>query len=241
MIIILSGLPGGGKTWEALNGFDEVVKVLDLENRVEEKRARFYSDRMIEIVECKEIHLTADKSKNIKKYSPDYLASYYKLKSESDKLINNPNDVGTIVIDGISDIRKKYAKARWFEMNPKRKNPTVYEWTDINALVSEILESLINMCRHESINLVMTAQMKNHYVAGFEDGKKVSIQDGKEEAFEDWQAYDVDTIINLQHPVKKNKADLSKFIARCTKSPVGAWEEDVTGLCLYDLLLEMGL
>lgn len=241
MILILSGLPGDGKTWQSMNGFDEVIKILDLENRVEEKRARFYTHRMIDVIECKEIHHKADKAKNIKKYSPNYLESYYKLKSEIDKLIYNPDDIGTIVIDGISDIRTKYAKARWFEMNPKRKNPLVYDWSDINALVSEILEPLVNMCRHKHINLVLTAQMKNNYVAGFEDGKKVSIQDGKKEAFEDWQAYDVDTIINLRHPVKKNKPVLSTFMAVCSKSPVGAWEEDITDKCLYDLLLELGL
>lgn len=246
MIIILSGLPGDGKTWQALNGFDEVVKVLDLENRVEEKRARLYSHRMIEVIECKEIYLKADKSKGIKKYDTDYLSSYYTLIKEVGNLINDPDKLGTIVIDGITDIRTKYAKSHWFELHPKRINPRAEEWGDINADVAKnVIEPLINMCRHENINLVMTAQMKNHYIAGFQEsgGKmlKVSIKDGKEEAFEDWQAYDVDTIINLRHPVKKNKPVLSQYMAHCSKSPVGAWEEDITGICLYDLLLELGL
>ena len=237
MILILSGEPGVGKTLKSMDGFDEKVIVLDLENRDENVRARYYNDRLIDVIPIKQIN---------NDFGNDYAASYWELKKQIDIIKKDYDDIGTVVVDSISDIRNKYSKIKWLSENPNRKNPRMEEWTIINNDTAVLLEPLINMARYGHIdNLIMTAQMKDNYNAGYEqtDKKmvKVSIKDGRKPATQDWQDYDVDTIINLQHPVKKNKPVLSKFIARCTKSPVGAWEEDVTDKCLYDLLLELGL
>lgn len=237
MIIILSGEAGNGKTYQSMNGFDENVVVLDLENRDENVRARLFNDRLIDVIPIKQIN---------DDFANDYTASYWELKKQVDLIKANHDDIGTVVVDGISDIRNKYSKAKWHSDNPSRKNPMPEEWTIINKDTSVLLEPLINMARYGHIDhLIMTAQMTDNYNAGYQstDKKlvKVSIKDGRRPATQDWQDYDVDIIINLQHPVKKNKVDLGSYIAQCTKSPVGAWEEDITGKCLYDLLLEMGI
>lgn len=237
MIIILSGEAGLGKTFQAMTDFDETVVVLDLENRDKEKQDRYFRDRLIKVIPIKQID---DDYKN------DYAKSYWELHNQIELIKKDHDDIGTVVVDGISDIRNKYSKNRWLSENPTRKNPMPEEWTVINKYTSDLLEPLINMARYGHIeNLVMTAQMTDNYNAGFQatDKKliKVSIKDGRKPATQDWQDYDVDIIINLQHPVKKNQVDLTKFIASCTKSPVGAWEEDITDRSLYELLLEMGL
>ena len=136
MIVIFSGNPGKGKTWQAMNGFDEEVVILDCENRDEDKRKDLFSDRLITVIECKKIHMEADKSKGIKKYGNDYIGSYFKLLSEIDKLIENHDGIETIVIDGITDIRNNYAKAKWDADNPTRKNPRPEEWGSINRDVA---------------------------------------------------------------------------------------------------------
>lgn len=237
MIIILSSEPGCGKTFQAMNGFDETVVVLDLENRDEKTRARYYTDRLIEVIPIKQID---------DNFANDYAASYYELEKQVDIIKNNYSEIGTVVIDGISDIRNKYAKKKWLSENPNRKNPRMEEWTIINNDTAKLIEPLINMARYGHIdNLVMTAQMKDNYNAGYEQTErkmiKVSVKDGRVPATQDWQDYDVDIVINLQHPRKKTQVDLSKYIAYCTKSPVGAWEDDITSKCLYDLLLELRL
>lgn len=237
MIVILSGDPGNGKSFQAMNGFDEKVVVLDLENRDETTRARYFNDQLIEVIPIKQIN---------DDFANDYAASYYELERQIESIKKDHSEIGTIVVDGISDIRNKYAKKKWLSENPTRKNPRMEEWTIINNDTAILLEPLINMTRQGLIdNLVMTAQMKDNYSAGFEQTErkmvKVSIKDGRIPATQDWQDYDVDVVINLRHPQKKTQVDLSKYVAHCTKSPVGAWEEDITDVCLYDLLLELGL
>jgi hypothetical protein len=236
MIIILSGEPGNGKTYQSMF-FDEQVVVLDLENRDEPTRARYFKDRMIKVIPIKQIN---------DEFANDYAASYFELERQIENIKQNHDEIGTVVVDGISDIRNKYSKHKWLSENPTRKNPRMEEWTLINNDTSKLLEPLINMARYGHIdNLVLTAQMKDNYNMGYEQTEKklikVSMKDGRIPATQDWQDYDVDVIINLQHPQKKTSIDLSKYIASCTKSPVGAWEEDITGKCLYDLLIEMGL
>lgn len=236
MIIILSGEPGNGKTYQSMM-FDEKIKVLDLENRDESTRARYFKDRLIEVIPIKQIN---------ENFENDYTASYYELERQVEAIKQNHDDIGTVVIDGISDIRNKYSKAKWLSDNPNRKNPRAEEWTVINKDTAVLLEPLINMARYGHIDhLVMTAQMKDNYNAGYEQSEnrlvKVSVKDGRIPATQDWQDYDVDIVINLRHHYKKGDLDLSTFVAHCTKSPVGAWEQDITGQSLYDLLLELGL
>ncbi|MDT8402867.1 MAG: hypothetical protein RQ743_14370, partial [Bacteroidales bacterium] len=84
MIIILSGEAGNGKTLQSMDGFDEKVTVLDLENRDENVRARYFNNRLIEVIPIKQID---DNFEN------DYTASYWELKKQVDLIKGNYEDI----------------------------------------------------------------------------------------------------------------------------------------------------
>ena len=186
MILILVAEPGLGKSYQSMQ-FSEEIKMLDLENRNEEKRRRFFDDRLLEVIPVKE-------------YTPEYLDDYYKsylgLEKSINQLVKNHDNISTIIVDGISDIRNKYAKAKWHIEHPKRKNPMPTEYKEINDDTKIMLTPLINLCRIKHIDLVMTAQMKDDYETTFieSEGKliKQSSKCGRVAATQDWIDYDVD-------------------------------------------------
>lgn len=83
----------------------------------------------------------------------------------------------TIVIDGISDLRD-YAISAWIirdneerkaQGKPPRKSigeKNIGAWGEVNQTVRDILEPLINLALIEDINLLMTAQFKEEWLAG---------------------------------------------------------------------------
>lgn len=236
MIITLSGEPGVGKSYQSML-FEEPVLILDIENRDEKKRARFFKDKLIRVIEIKQYD---------ENFKSDYNYSCQKLYEEIKNIIANHDEISTIVIDGITDVRNKLSRARWLKNHPKRKNPMSTDYREINDTVRKLIEPLINLARETDTNLILTAQMVGKYgkVKQNLEGQMipVSANIGRKPASMDSIDFDVDIIINLNHPAdRKGRLDLNTYIATCTKSDIGTWEYDITNTNLYDLLLELNL
>lgn len=232
IIVILSSEPGKGKTWQGMK-FEEPIRILDLENRDTKTKNLHYPDNLIDIRPLMQII----------KGKRDYYASYLVLKKEIDSIIegkNNDNDFETLIIDGISDIRGKYAKAKWFHDHPTRKNPRSEEWTEINGTTNGLLEPMVDMAMAGNFHLMMTAQFCDQYgkVTKIIEGKQVVSSEklGREPGIENWQEYGAETVIQLEYRPNKKQ-----YWAVCTKSYVGCWELDITDKSLYDELVNLGV
>lgn len=228
MILILSGEPGSGKTDRSML-FEEPIKILDMENRDQRSFDRNHSDRIIDVFPI------LVKINHVK----DYYQSYLNLRKTIDTILKSKPDFRTLVLDGISDVRGKYAKAKWFNDHPKRKNPQPEEWTEINETTRQLLDPLIDMARDFDFHLIFTAQFCDEYgkVEKQNDNGKIVIGSeklGREPNVEDWQAYNVDTHIILEYRKPK-------YFMNCIKSIAGCWEEDITGKNLYDILIKKGV
>ena len=216
MIIILSGEPGSGKTFQAM-GWEEPILYLDMENRTQKTLDNYYMDKIITIKKCMAF---------TKEYKEDHITTLQNFEKECKGI----EEATTIVIDGISDIRD-YAATKW-AIKEKRKRPmNPGDWEQINDIVRDLLFPLINQCRIKEINLVMTAQFKDDYALDSE-GKSSKI--GRIPALKDWISYNVDSLITMEYRKPH-------YRAICTKSLVGCFEENITGKSLYDILIEKGV
>lgn len=232
MIVIISGEPGTGKTWNALQ-WEEPITYLDLEKRVKkETYNRHFSNRLIDIKDV----VVVDKQ-----YKTDYYASYLKLKSEIGGFLKLKSDEvpSTLVVDGVTDVRNNYCKALWLNKNPGKKQPGRESWRVINDWTRDLLEPLMNMSKVLDFNLVFTAQFKDDYttVSGRDErGKQIkeSSKGGRIPATKDWQNYGGSTLVELS-------CERGKYRASITKSPVGLDEFEITGKSLYEELIERGI
>lgn len=232
MIIIVSGEPGTGKSYQCLQ-WEEPIIYIDLEKRVEkETYNRHFPDCLIDI---KDVVVVS------KQYKTDYYASYLKLKTEIDRFLKlKSNEIpSTLVIDGVTDVRNNFCKALWLNKNPGKKQPGRESWRVINDWVKDLLEPLMNMSKIMNFNLVFTAQFKDDYtiVSGRDErGKpiKESSKGGRVPAAKDWQNYGGNTLVELSCVGKMYQASI-------TKSPVGIDKFEITGLSLFDELLERGI
>ncbi|MDP2364363.1 MAG: AAA family ATPase [Ignavibacteria bacterium] len=216
MIIILSGEPGSGKTFQAM-GWEEPILYLDMENRTQKTLDNYYSDKVITIKKCMAY---------TKEYKEDHVVTLQNFERE----IKGLEEARTVVIDGISDIRD-YAATKW-TIREKRKRPmNPGDWEQINDIVRDLLFPLINQCRIKEINLVMTAQFKDDYALDSE-GKSSKI--GRIPALKDWISYNVDSLITLEYRKPH-------YRAVCNKSLMGCFEENITSKNLYDILIEKGV
>lgn len=219
MILIVSGEPGTGKTFQCMY-FEEAIRYLDLENRAEEKRNRFFSDKLIEIKQL----LKYDAN-----FNEDQIGSFNAFQSEVHTLIKS-EPPQTVVIDGISELRD-YANAKWCKDNTRKRAINPGDWSQINDMVRDTLFPLINWSRVKGNTVIFTSQYKDDYGVIEKDGKKESVKTGRVPAHKDWIGYNVDVLVDLvQYKGRYN--------AVVTKSPVGVFEEDLTGRSLCDLLIE---
>lgn len=230
MILLLAGEPGTGKTFGAMT-FPEPVRVLDMENRDTAPK-----DRLVDVMKVK--MLTKD-------YLDDYAASLRQLRFLTQAWVMDPSPPG-LVLDTVSDIRNTYCYIERLNevraANPKRTRLAIEEWGEVNDKTEAIIFPLINRARKDNLDLILIAQMDDEWgVAEEERGGryvKVKARTGRKRACQNWVEYHVDTILNF-HAEKRKGAWV--YTVECTKSPVGCWTEDVTGLSLYDVLLEKGL
>jgi len=236
-IIVLGGETDSGKTYQSLiyGETDDRMRVLDTENRIQQTIDFHGIDRDIEVVPILQTYSKTDRSKDQIRFQPDYLSSYDTLRNEIEKAVDNCNDYDILVIDGVSPIRNQYCKAKWFRDNTGRKGIMPTEWGDINEDQRQLLESLIHMSRLENKTVIFTAQMTDMYRKDVLVGRQLDMRD--------WGNYNVDYIIELYRPTDDNNRPIhNKYMANCTKSIIGAWEEDISnGRNLYDVFLELGI
>lgn len=228
MIVILSSEPGKGKTFQSM-GWEEPILYLDMENRTQKTFDSFYKDRVISLKKCMA-------------FTKDYQEDHVKTLENFQVAIKSitPAD-RTIVIDGISELRD-YAVTKWAKDNNRKRPVNPGDWEEINDIVRGMLFPLVNRCRAEGINLVMTSQFKDDYETverEVRDGnrivvKKESVKKGRVPALKEWQTYNADVHIILDY--KK-----PKYMATCVKSSVGCFEIDITDKSLYDELVNLGV
>ncbi len=227
MIVILAAEPGKGKTWQSMQ-FEEPILYLDMENRTQKTLDIFFKDRIITLKKCMA-------------FTKDYKEDHVKTLENFEHEIKELKEICTIVIDGISELRD-YAVTKWAKDNNRKRPVNPGDWEEINNIVRDLLFPLVNRCRVENINLVMTAQFKDDYETierEVRDGnriivKKESVKKGRIPALKEWQSYNADILIELQYR-KPN------YWMICHKSLVGCFEKNITDLSLYDLLIEKGV
>ena len=59
--------------------------------------------------------------------------------------------------------------------------------------------------------------------------------------YKEWEAYGVNTIIDLVAEKDIAGRPTGKYFAYCDKSLAGSWGENITGKSLYDILEEKGV
>jgi len=230
MIIIISGEAGSGKSHQCMM-FEEPIEYWDLEKKAQ-KTIKLHSDKLIELKDLKQL---------TKNYRDDFYKSYLELKREADRFLALPPEElpAALVIDGITDIRNEYCKAKYLHDNPTLKQVGEQGWRVINPLVRDLVVPLINMATVHDFHLVFTAQFTDIYGAVTsrdEKGKDVR-KSGKlrrGSSAKDWQDFKVFTLVELSTRKKK-------YYAEITKSPVGIDEFEITDLSLFDELIERGI
>lgn len=225
--MILSSEPGKGKTYQSM-GWEEPILYLDMENRSQKTLTNFYTDRLINLKKCMA-------------FTKDYKEDHISTLQNFERVIQGYRDERTIVIDGISELRD-YAVTKWAKDEGRKKPVNPGDWEAINDMVRALLFPLVNKCRTEGINLVMTSQFKDDYETVEREVKennrvivkKESVKKGRVPALKEWQTYNADVHIIMEYRKPK-------YWANCIKSPVGCWELDITDKSLYDELIELGV
>lgn len=228
---ILYGEPGTGKSIKALEAEEEIL-VFDMENRLKQKISKVYPDKLITLLELK----IYDKD-----YNEDKIGSFNVFVKETVKLRNiKDNFPKTVIVDGIGDLRD-YAHEKWCKVENRKKAMNPGDWSGVNDLVRDALFPLINWARVNDTHLILTAQMKDQYTVIEKITGKESVKDGRIPSFKEFCGYNVDFLIELWQPKEKGKIKPGCYMATCSKSEAGSWEEDITGKNLWELFIEKGI
>lgn len=232
VIAILYSEAGCGKTYQSLTA-EEPILEYDMENRVKKKIEKYYPDKLITLLELKKYDAG---------FNEDKIESFNAFKKETINLIKLPEGEipRTVIIDGIGDLRD-YAHAVWGKIEKRKKAMNPGDWSQVNDLVRDALFPLINWSRVHDTNLIMTAQMKDNYTVVENVNGKQSVKDGRVPSFKEFCQYNVDCIIELWQPKVKGKIKSGSYMATCSKSEVGSWEEDISNKNLWDILIDKGM
>ncbi|MHA1291110.1 MAG: AAA family ATPase [Promethearchaeota archaeon] len=215
IIILLWGEAGHGKSTQVMQ-FEKPMIILDLENRLLPLaiKNKFPVENIINAVNYNE------------KFDIDGPKTLDDVRNAIDKIFNSiasGENIRTIAVDGISDIRP-FAVKEWLSEKPGRQRPaTAGDWREINDKVRDICFRVINFGRANDINIVFTAYLGGKYE------KLERIADVP--AVKDWVEYNVDHIFHIY-------ANGGRFLAYCEKS----WYDpfftiDLTGnVSLFQLL-----
>jgi len=224
--------PGCGKTYQVLTA-EEPIEYYDMENRGKKKIEKYYPDKLITLHELK----LYDKN-----FNEDKIGSFDAFNEEIKKLIKlKENEIPqTIIIDGIGDLRD-YAHEKWCKMEKRKKAMNPGDWEGVNDLVRNALFPPINWARVHKTNLLMTAQMKDNYTVVGKGDDKTSSKDGRIPSFKEFCGYNVDLLIELWQPKVKGKIMPGQYMATCSKSEAGSWEENITNKNLWSVLQEKGV
>ena len=250
MIIIVVGREGTGKTSQLLN------------------LATVLNPTTWAVLEKKDENDLKEHAENTENFEVDFVRKVYpightdlngkldQMKSDSegtlnafcewkDSVISHGSKLNTIVIDGISDLRK-FAADKWLLSENKRRRAKKPDskllttipfktatgevnprgWMEVNQEVSDLLEPLINFAFEYNKNLLMTAQMKEDYIKGDKVGWIYDLKG--------WMTYDVQAIITL----KEDEVDRGfAYSLYCNKAPM--WAK--SGWVVKNLEREKGL
>ncbi len=232
VIGILYSEAGCGKSFQALS-FEEPLIVLDMEMRLKEKIAKYYPEKLITHLQLK----LYDKD-----FNEDKIGSFNGFVKEVIKITSMKSEdmPRSVVIDGIGDLRD-YAHEKWCDLNKRKHAKNPGDWSQVNDLVRDTLFPLINWARVNNIDLIMTSQMKDEYTVIKKGDETESAKCGRMPSHKEFCSYNVDFLIELWQPKRSGKIVPGEYIATCTKSEVGSWEETVSGRKLYDVFIEKGM
>ncbi len=253
---LLFSEPGAGKT-RAGAGWKEDVHIIncedgenDKDNRLKDLIDRYFSDRLITVKYVMKLHDKNGKQGKLDKikFDVDGIASLKAFNDEISRIVDlNPADFPvTVVVDGITPLRD-WAVNVWCVENDRQQPMNPGDWEAVNDIVRLKLRPLVLWAKHNGINLIMTAQMKDEYevIETMENGKKKkqSIRVGRIANIKEWQAYQVNWIIELIQEKGMNKRPTGKFTAVLVKFPIDCEkrEIDITGKNLYDILVDKGV
>jgi len=251
---VVQGEAGTGKSYFAC-GCEEPIRYFNLEdgeedknNRLEKLIIKYYSDRVIDRVHLCKVYLKDTKVGKIDKkaYEIDGISSLKAFISEVDKLIYAKFcDYRTVVVDGITPLRD-FAHELWCLQSGRIHAVNPGDWSEVNDIVRDKLQPLVKWGKRQGVSIVFTAQMKDDYqkiIKTDKAGKKVedSIKAGRIGNYKEWEAYDVNTIIELVAEKDAAKRPTGKYFALCDKSLAGSWTENITGKSLFEILQEKGI
>lgn len=253
-ITILQSEAGAGKTNDACT-WEEPIRYYNLEdckddqdNRLETLISRYYPEKLIERIHLRQVYEKDTVVGKVKKeaYELDGINSLNGFMSEVRKIRDAKTiDFSTLVVDGISDLRD-FAHELWCFENGRLHAVNPGDWGEVNDIVQKILQPLVHLSKRKGFHLVLTAQYKDNYtkiVKTGKDGKKYeeSVKVGRIANYKEWEAYGVNTIIDLVAEKDLTGRPTGKYFAYCDKSLAGAWSENITGKSLYDILKEKGV
>ena len=229
MIIFYSGNAGSGKSWQALRGEEDIL-FFDLEGRGI-KILKYFPDLMVDHRNILQINKT--------NYKKDYYKSYIELEKQIQAFLASDEIPSTVIVDGVSDLRNKYAKAKWLHDNPKRKQPMLDDYREINPLAENLIEPLMNKADVCGFDLICTSQLEDiSTVLTKKDDKnrtvKSSTREGERPQLKKYQSHGADVLVTLTAAKKK-------YYAEVTKSPIGIDEFEITGKSVYEELVNRGL
>lgn len=232
MIGILYSEPGCGKSFQSLTA-EEPLLVMDMENRLKKKIAKYYPEKIITLLELKLYD---------KEFNEDPIGSFNAFTKETKNLLKLPETElpKTVVVDGIGDLRD-YAHEVWCKAEKRKKAMNPGDWESVNNLVRNALFPLINWARVWDTNLILTAQMKDNYTVVENVNGKQSVKDGRIPSYKEYCSYNVDFIIELWQPKVKGKIKPGSYMATCSKSESGTWETDISNKNLWDILIDKGV
>ena len=229
MIIFYSGNAGSGKTWQALHGEEDIL-FFDLEMRGKDILP-YFPDLMVDHRDILQINKTT--------YKKDYYKSYMEFEKQVQEFILSTELPSTVIVDGVSDLRNKYAKAKWSHDNPKRKQPMPEDYREINPLAENLIEPLMNKSTVCGFDLICTSQLEDvNTVSTKNDDRnrtvKSSIREGERPQLKKYQSHGATVLVTLS-------ASKKKYYAEVTKSQIGIDEFEITKLSLYEELVKRGL
>lgn len=247
---------GAGKS-RACCGWEEPIHIincedgeLDKDNRLKSLIDNYFSDRIITIHHVIKLHDRSGAQGKLSKikFDVDGIASLKNFIIEVNRLVElKPIDFPrTLIIDGITPLRD-WAHDTWCVENDRQQAMNPGDWEAVNDIVRLKLRPLVLWAKRNGINLVMTAQMKDEYetIEVIEQGKKKkqSVRTGRIANIKEWQAYQVNWIVELIQEKGANKRPTGKFTAVLIKMPVDCTkrELDITDKSLYDELVELGV
>ena len=241
-IIMIASEDGHGKT-RGICSFPEEIALLDTEYpKSKQTISAFYADKLITTFPCQVYHTKSDPARGILRGNIDIDKTIDEIYKNIGHILDNYEQYETVVVDGVSDLRRMVAE-HWIKHDPKHRkvigdNPSA--WSEINDIVKErMLFPLINTARILDKTLILTSKMTDtRTILTGEDGASHSYKTGtKEPDVSEWIGYKMDVKILLS--CDKNK----QYWINWLRAPTAGLpaRENITDIELYDVFRARGV